>query len=463
MTGAETQLFAGQALLAEGWARDVLFRFAVDGTIDSATPDASPDGAPVAGGPVLPGMVDVHSHAFQRALAGRTERAGPGEDSFWTWREAMYGFVRRLSPNQVEAIATQLYTELLKQGYTSVGEFHYLHHAPDGAPYDNVAEMSVRVVAAARGAGIAITHLPVLYGYGGFGGAPLGEAQRRFQNTPDRLLRIVESLRGRFGGDRDVRIGAAPHSLRAVTPETLAETVASLHADDPVAPVHIHVAEQEKEIADCLAWSGQRPIEWLFNHAQPDSRWCLIQATHATDTELSHIAGSGAVAGLCPTTEANLGDGIFPLPPFLAAGGAYAVGSDSNSSVSPVEELRWLEYGQRLRDRRRNIVADPARPSVGAALWTAAAAGGAQALGRSAGVLAVGKRADLIVLDGGQLDLDGRQGDDILDAFIFAGNDCRVRDVMVGGVWQVTDGRHAAEENAARGYRNALRELLSSR
>ncbi len=461
MTGAESRLFAGQALLAEGWARDVLFRFAADGTIDSATPDASPDGAPVAGGPVLPGMVDVHSHAFQRALAGRTERAGPGEDSFWTWREAMYGFVRRLSPDQVGAIAAQLYVELLKQGYTSVGEFHYLHHAPDGAPYDNVAEMSVRVVAAARGAGIAITQLPVLYGYGGFGGAPLGDAQRRFRNTPDQLLRIVESLRDRFGGDPDVRIGAAPHSLRAVTHETLTETVAALHAGDPDAPVHIHVAEQEKEVADCLAWSGQRPIDWLFDHAQPDPRWCLIHATHATDTELSLIAGSGAVAGLCPATEANLGDGIFPLPPFLAAGGAYAVGSDSNSSLSPVEELRWLEYGQRMRDRRRNIAADPARPSVGASLWTAAASGGAQALGRSAGVLAAGKRADLIVLNGGDVDFDGRHGDDILDAFIFVGNRCRIRDVMVGGAWQVVDGHHAAEENAAKAYRNALRELLS--
>lgn len=461
MTESGPSFFAAQALLADGWARDVLFRFDEDGTIQSATPDTSARGATIVAGPVLPGMVDVHSHAFQRALAGRMERASAGEDSFWTWRETMYGFVLRLNPDQVEAIAGQLYVELLKQGYTAVGEFHYLHHAPDGGAYDEIAEMSLRIVAAARQSGIAITHLPVLYGYGGFGGAPVGDAQRRFQNSPDSLMRIVETLRGRFDDDPEVRIGLAPHSLRAVTNETLTETVVGLHKVDPTAPVHIHVAEQEKEVADCLAWSGQRPVDWLFDNAQPDPRWCLIHATHVSDTEVARIAGVGAVAGLCPVTEANLGDGIFPLPPFLAAGGIYAVGSDSNNTVSPVEELRWLEYGQRLRVGRRNIAADPRRPSVGAALWKAAAAGGAQALARPSGVLAAGKRADLIVLDGDQLDLAGQEGDDILDTLIFAGNEKRVRDVMVGGAWRVVDGHHVSEENAAQAYRNVLHELLS--
>jgi len=461
VTAPGPDLFAAQALLADGWARDVLFRFGDDGTILLATPDKSAGGATIAAGPVLPGMVDVHSHAFQRALAGRTERASAGEDSFWTWREAMYGFVLRLIPDHLEAIAAQLYVELLKQGYTAVGEFHYLHHAPDGGAYDEIAEMSLRIVAAARQAGIAITHLPVLYGYGGFGGADVGDAQRRFQNSPDSLIRIVETMRSQFSDDPDVRVGVAPHSLRAVTDETLTETVAALHADDPTAPVHIHVAEQKKEVADCLAWSGQRPVDWLFDNAQPDRRWCLIHATHVSDAEVARIAESGAVAGLCPVTEANLGDGIFPLPPFLAAGGVYAVGSDSNNTVSPVEELRWLEYGQRLRDGRRNIAADPRRPSVGAALWKAAAAGGAQALAQPAGTLAPGKRADLIVLDGDDIDLEGLEGDDILDTMIFAGNENRIRDVMVGGVWRVVDGHHAAEENAANAYRNTLHELSS--
>ena len=461
MTGADSQLFAAQALLDGGWARDVLFRFGDDGTILSAEPDTAPDGAPAAAGPVLPGMVDVHSHAFQRALAGRTERAAAGGDSFWTWREAMYGFVRRLTPDQVEAIATQLYVELLKGGYTAVGEFHYLHHAPDGSPYDDIAEMSLRVIAAAQCAGIAITHLPVLYGYGGFGGLAVGEAQKRFRNDPDALLRIVEALRGQFSADPDVVIGAAPHSLRAVTHETLTETVAALHAGDPAAPVHIHVSEQEKEVADCLAWSGQRPVDWLFGNLPPDPRWCLIHATHVSETEILRIAGSGAVAGLCPVTEANLGDGIFALPQYMSEDGIFAIGSDSNYTMNPMEELRWLEYGQRLRDGQRNIAAEPARPSVGATLWKAAALGGAQALARSSGTLAPGKRADLIVLDGNDIDIEGREGDDILDTMIFAGSGNRVRDVMIGGAWRVIEGHHLEEEFAARAYRNALRELSS--
>lgn len=462
MTSArEDALFARQALLGEGWARDVLFRFGPDGGIVSAMPGCVPDGAPVAAGPVLPGMVNVHSHAFQRALAGRAERAGPGPDSFWTWRETMYRFVSMLTPVHAEAIAAQLYIEMLKQGFTAVGEFHYLHHGPDGVPYGDPAEMSVRIVGAARRAGIAITHLPVLYGYGGFGGAPVATAQRRFWNAPERLLDIVAALRRRYGRDPDVTIGVAPHSLRAVTAETLNETVTAIRAQDPDAPVHIHIAEQEKEVADCVAWSGARPIEWLFDHAAPDSGWCLVHATHATTEELGRIAGSGAVAGLCPTTEANLGDGFFGLTPFRDAGGIYAVGSDSNSSVSPVEELRWLEYGQRLRDRQRNIVASDDRPSVGGTLWRAACAGGAQALGRAAGALAPGRRADLIVLDGDHVDIAGRRGDDVLDALIFAGNDRLVRDVMVGGVWRVREGRHGAEESAARGYRDALAGLLA--
>jgi formimidoylglutamate deiminase len=461
MTGVESRLFAAQALLAEGWADNVLFNFGTDGTILSATPDVTKNGLPTARGPVLPGMLDVHSHAFQRGLAGQTERAGPDNDSFWTWREAMYSFVRRLTPEQVEAIASQLYVELLKQGYTAVGEFHYLHHAPGGGRYDEIAEMSLRVVAAARYAGIAITHLPVLYSYGGFGCLAVGDAQRRFCNTPDALMRIVDAVRTQYREDVGVRVGIAPHSLRAVTSEILSETVSAVHSEDPTAPVHIHIAEQQKEVTDCIAWSGMRPVDWLFAHATPDPRWCLVHATHTNDAEIRRVADSGAIAGLCPTTEANLGDGVFPLPAYIASSGIYAVGSDSNSSTSPVEELRWLEYGQRLRDQKRNVTADANRLSVGANLWIAAAAGGAQALAQPSGKLAAGKRADLIVLDGEHVDLIGRQGDDILDGFLFSGNDCKVRDVMVGGVWRVVDGHHSEEEIVATAYRTSLRELLS--
>jgi formimidoylglutamate deiminase len=455
------RLFAHQALLPDGWARDVLVDIGENGDIADVVTGASSADAQIAAGPVLPGMANVHSHAFQRALAGHTERAGPNDDSFWTWRDAMYRFVSRLTPEHLEAIARQLYIEMLKQGYTAVGEFHYVHHGPDGTPYDDISEMSERVIAAAGMAGIAITHLPVLYGYGGFGGAPVADAQRRFHNAPDGLLRIVETVRQRHRADSNVRIGLAPHSLRAVTGDTLDAAVAGLKDIDPDAPIHIHVAEQEKEVADCLTWSGKRPVEWLYRHASPDKRWCLIHATHMTIEERTQLANSGAVAGICPTTEANLGDGLFPFESYESAGGAFAIGSDSHVSTSPVEELRWLEYGQRLMSRRRNIAASPERPSVGANLWRAGCSGGARALARHAGSIAIGGRADLIVLDGSHVNLASREGDEILDRFIFAGNDCMVRDVMVGGHWCIVEGHHDAEDVAAETYCRAIAELLS--
>jgi formimidoylglutamate deiminase len=461
VSDTEHVLFASQALLSDGWAQDVLFRIGRDGEIATISTNASGDNAQVMLGPVLPGMTNVHSHAFQRALAGRTERAGPSDDSFWTWRDAMYRFVSKLTPDHVEAIATQLYIEMVKQGYTAVGEFHYLHHGPDGTPYDEISEMSGRVIAAARQAGIAITHLPVLYGFGGFGGVPVADAQKRFHNEPEAVLRIVENLRRQYGSDLNVRIGLAPHSLRAVTASTLSETVDGLHGDDSSAPVHIHVAEQVKEVTDCLSWSGRRPVGWLFDHIEPDQRWCLIHATHLSSEERQRIVESGAVAGLCPTTEANLGDGLFPFDGFERAGGHFAIGSDSHVSISPVEELRWLEYGQRLLTRRRNVAASPSQPSVGGTLWRAAAKGGAQAIARKTGVLAPGMQADLIVLDGDHINLADRRGDDILDGLIFSGNDRVVRDVMVGGKWRVVDGHHAEEEKAEKDYRAVLSHLLS--
>ncbi len=454
-------VFAQQALLAEGWARDVLIDIDDKGRFGRITTGVSRGDASVAAGPVLPGMANVHSHAFQRALAGYTERAGPNEDSFWTWREAMYRFVSRLSPDQLEAISQQLFIEMLKQGYTSVGEFHYVHHGSDGVPYDDPTEMSERVISAARQVGLAITHLPVLYGFGGFAGAPLTETQKRFHNNPDALLRIVETLRYRHREDAGVRIGVAPHSLRAVTQNTLETMISDLHKIDETAPIHIHVAEQEKEVADCLAWSGKRPVEWLFEHANPDRRWCLIHATHTTNEELKRMAKSGVVVGICPTTEANLGDGLFPFRAYLDVGGAFAVGSDSHVSTSPVEELRWLEYGQRLATQRRNIAALPGRPSAGGSLWQSASTGGAQALARPTGAIAEGLQADLIVLDGSHANVAGRWDDDILDGLIFAGNDRLVRDVMVGGTWCIADGHHAMESAAAKNYGCAVAALLS--
>ncbi len=463
----ETRLFATRALLPDGWARDVVFTIADTGDLTAVSPNAAAQGAERAPGTVLPGMPNLHSHAFQRAMAGLAERAGPANanprgDSFWTWREVMYGFVRRLQPEHAEAIAAQLYVEMLKAGYTAVGEFHYLHHDPEGRPYADLAEMARRVVAAATATGIGLTLLPVLYGYGGFGGQPAGEGQRRFLNEPERLLSIIQALRADTAADPQVTVGVAPHSLRAVTPETLTAMVAEVHALDARAPIHIHVAEQGREVQDCIEWCGARPVEWLLQNAPVGPRWCLVHATHITDGEAARLAASRAVAGLCPTTEANLGDGVFPAPDYLAADGAFGIGSDSHISVSPVEELRWLEYGQRLNLKQRNVLAGgEGTPSVGALLFRRALTGGAQALARPIGRLAPGCRADLVVLDDDNPALYGRNGDVLLDSLIFAGNTNPVRAVMAGGRWVVQNGHHPHEEKIFAAYTAAMDVLLA--
>ena len=463
MTG--TTYFAERALLPDGWARDVRLEVGDDGALTAVQPDSSSNGAVALKGPALPGMPNLHSHAFQRAMAGLTERAriaagDAGEDSFWTWREVMYGFVRRLNPDQVQAIAAQLYVEMLEAGYTAVGEFHYLHHDPEGAPYDDPAEMSRRVIAAARSSGIGLTHLPVLYGYGGFGGKPAGEGQRRFLNTPERYLELLALIHGEVRDDPQLHLGIAPHSLRAVTPESLAAALDGINELDNEAPVHIHVAEQQPEVRDCIDWSGLRPTEWLLTHQDLDPRWCLVHATHMTDEEAVALARTGAVVGLCPTTEANLGDGVFPAGAYLGAGGEIGIGSDSHISVSPVEELRWLEYSQRLTLKRRNLLAgEGGSPSVGARLYKAALAGGARALGRPIGRLAIGCRADLLVLDGELPCLWGKDGDVLLDAVMFAGNRNPVRDVMVGGAWLVGEGRHRDRDAILADYRAVIAAL----
>jgi formimidoylglutamate deiminase len=371
----------------------------------------------------------------------------------------MYGFVGKLGPDDLEAIAAQLYVEMLKAGYTAVGEFHYLHHAPDGGSYENPAEMSHRVAAAAERSGIGITLLPVLYGFGGFDGEAAGEGQRRFLNDPERFARIVEVLVEGSREDPQIRTGIAPHSLRAVTPETLGEALAALDALDEGAPVHIHIAEQTKEVDDCLAWSGERPVEWLLERFPVGARWCLVHATHVNQSELAAIVESNAVVGLCPTTEANLGDGIFPAVDFLRAGGLFGIGSDSHISVSPVEELRWLEYGQRLTNRARNLLGSGDGSSVGARLYRLALAGGAKALGRPVGRFRKGARADLLVLDPKAPTLIGRSGDELLDALVFAGNVNPVRDVMVGARWVVREGRHESEEPILEAYRRTIENL----
>jgi formimidoylglutamate deiminase len=434
-----------------GWRGDVAFAVDDRGRITQAQ-----GGTPqYLDGWVLPGMPNLHSHAFQRAMAGLAERRGPSDDSFWTWRETMYAFAACIDPDTLQAIAAQLYVEMLKAGYTQVCEFHYLHHRPDATPYAQPEAMSLALIEAAREAGIALTLLPVLYMSGGFDGRPLSPRQRRFGHDVDSYLRLLTTLRKLES--EDLRVGVALHSLRAI-PEQAWRGVVE-HEALKTGPVHIHIAEQIGEVQDCLATRGARPVEWLFDHASIDKRWCLVHATHLTESETAQIARSGAVAGLCPTTEANLGDGLFPLARYLDANGVIGIGSDSHISISPVEELRWLEYGQRLNTRHRNVAARHAGESVGETLWRAALRGGAQAADLPIGTLGEGARADLIVLDQDSPLLAARDSRSAMDSFLFAGNAPMVRNVMAGGKWVVRDFQHRDEARIAARYRSAVERL----
>lgn len=456
MVGIMPIFFAARALLPQGWAENVRFEVDERGYLSSVQPGGTPAGAERLQGPVLPGMPNLHSHAFQRVMAGLAEVAGPTQDSFWTWRDLMYRMVGRLEPEQLQAVARQLYIEMLKAGYTSVAEFHYVHNDRDGRPYAAPAELGGRIAEAARSAGIGLTLLPVLYSYSGFGAALPNEGQRRFINSTESYLSLLPELAATL--DPSQRLGLCFHSLRAVSAEQLTTV---LGATDTQWPVHIHIAEQQKEVDDCLAWSGRRPIEWLYEHVPVDQRWCLVHATHAQPHEVALMARSQAVAGLCLTTEANLGDGLFPATDFLAAGGRFGIGSDSHVSVSPAEELRWLEYGQRLRDQQRNRLVTAHQRNVGQHLYEQALRGGAAALGQAVGALSVGQRADWLVLDGADPYLHTAPAESVLNRWLFAGGDRQVRDVMVGGRWVVRDGHHRDEAASAADFSHVLKALLA--
>ena len=397
----------------------------------------------------LPGIANLHSHAFQRAMAGLAERQTDRSDSFWTWRETMYRMAARFDPDSLHAVASQLYVEMLEAGYTSVCEFHYLHHAPDGRPYGTPTAMSDALVAAAGDTGIRLTLLPVLYMTGGFDGRPLGERQKRFGHDFDGYLRLFEALYARRGGM--LRVGCALHSLRAVPEAAMREVLAALPHD---VPIHIHVAEQIGEVQDCLAMRDLRPVEWLLRNAPVDARWTLVHATHLNDGEVRDIARSGATVAICPTTEANLGDGLFRLRDYLDAGGAWGIGSDSHVSVSPVEELRWLEYGQRLATRRRNIAVAPDSPGVGTTLLRGVLASRARATGFDR------LDDDLVVLDPGAPALAAAQAGDVAERWIFGGNVPLVREVHVGGRQVVVDGMHPRRDGIAARYAATMQSLL---
>jgi formiminoglutamate deiminase len=449
-------LWFGSALLPGGWADNV--RLTLDGgkilRVETGIAAGADDERH---GIAVPGLSNLHSHAFQRGMAGLAERRGPEGDNFWTWREVMYRFLDRLTPEDVEAIAAQAYVEMLETGFTRVGEFHYLHHAPDGARYSNIAELAERIATAANATGIALTLLPVFYAHANFGGVPAVPGQRRFVNDIDAFAELMAASRRAIEALADARIGVAPHSLRAVTPEELPEIVALAEGG----PVHIHAAEQTKEVEDCLAWSGARPVEWLLDHAGVDERWCLVHATHMSEAETVALAGSGAVAGLCPVTEANLGDGVFPATTYLCAGGVFGIGTDSNILIDPAEELRGLEYAQRLGGRARNVLASAAGRSTGRELFDGALAGGSRALGAASAALRAGAAADLIGLDPAHPSLAGRRANSVLDSWLFAGYRGVVDCVWRRGDKLVERGCHRARESVTTRYRETIGRLLS--
>jgi formimidoylglutamate deiminase len=450
-------LWFASALLEGGWIENVRFGIEAGRIVRieagvAATQDDEQHRV------AMPGIPNVHSHAFQRAMAGLTESAGPGADSFWTWRNLMYRFVERLSPEDLEAISAFAFAEMLEAGFTRVGEFHYLHHDREGTPYADIGELASRIAAAAQESGIGLTLLPVFYAHSNFGSTAPSQAQRRFINDLEQFAKLLDASRRAIVPLQAGRIGVAPHSLRAVSPQELA----ALMSMAPNVPVHLHIAEQLKEVADCIAWCGSRPVDWLLDHASVDERWCLVHATHVNPDEVHRLAACGAVVGLCPLTEANLGDGIFPASEFLSAGGSYGIGTDSNVLINSAEELRTLEYAQRLMHRRRNVLARGVEHSTGRSLIDAAIAGGARALGgdQPPGLM-VGADADIVSLDTTHDALASRRGDALLDSWIFA-----ARGSVIDCVWRfgrkvVSGGRHVRRDAITTRYRRVLADLLA--
>lgn len=457
----QKKLFAKHALLPTGWATDVQIAWNEQGIIEQVT-----TGTPNTVGlesveHLIPGMPNLHSHAFQRAFSGLTEYRSSQQDSFWSWRKLMYAFASRISPEQLEAVATWLYAEMLEAGYTSVCEFHYVHHQPDGQSYANAATLSQSLLNAAKNTGIGITLLPVCYQASGFGGLPPNEGQKRFINATPDMLKLLEQLQPLCKA-QDARLGVAPHSLRAITPSNLQELVTGLRRIDNTAPIHIHIAEQVKEVEDCIAWSGQRPVAWLMDHIDVNAHWCLVHATHMDNHEYKQAAASGAVVGICPTTEANLGDGIFDFPQWRTHQGNWGIGSDSHATVSAAEELFMLEYSQRLNLRQRNVGASEAFPEVASNLYLQAVKGGAQASGRAIGGIATGQRADFVELDKDNVAIAKLPAEKILSGHVFGSS----RTTAINRVWAQGQLRvnktHRLHETARRAFIDARAQLLDT-
>lgn len=450
-----TEFHFDQILLPHGWANDVSVLVGADGCIERIEVEAEQSAGASHHALALPGMANLHSHAFQRGMAGLSERRGPGADSFWSWRQIMYGFNDHLTPDHARALAALVYCEMLESGFTAVGEFHYLHHDRDGTPYDDIGEMAGAVCAAAAETGIGMTLLPVFYRWAGFGDQAPSPGQRRFINDPDRYARLMEAARRHTGALEHGRVGIAPHSLRAASSADIAE-ILPLAQDGPV---HIHIAEQVKEVEECCAALGARPVQHLLDNQPVDARWCLVHATHLDDTEIRRLAESEGVAGLCPLTEANLGDGLFPAVEFLDHYGRIGIGSDSHIRIDLPEEIRLLEYGRRLTDRRRNVLAETGQ-STGRRLFTECLSGGEQALQQNTGRIETGARADFVVLDTSDPVLAGRDEDLALDSWIFSGDSRQVSHVYVGGRAVVREGRALCRDAVNRDYAAAMADIM---
>jgi len=455
------QYFVANILLSDGWEKNITLTIE-QGVIVGITDEKAPN-ATVITGTVIPGMVNCHSHAFQRAFAGFSEQGSEGKDSFWTWRKIMYQFLAKLTPEDAQIIATQLYIEMLKMGYTRVTEFHYLHHNEQGQCYSEseqgLATMARAIFLAAKTAGIGLTMLPVLYQYAGFGEQVPNQGQQRFINSTPQFNQLVSDCFTLTSQFENTNVGIAPHSLRAVNKVAIEAAVSHVRSLDEKAPIHIHISEQQQEVDDCLSHYGKRPVQWLLDNIELDQHWCLIHATHINEQEQQGIINSQAIAGICPTTEANLGDGVFPSQTFLAKGGKFAIGSDSHISVNPIEELRWLEYAQRLTTQQRAILSDDDTPSVGQSLWQRAALGGAQSTNSNTGSLAIGKQADLLVLDPEKTRLYANNNQHLLDSIIFASRENMINDVMVNGHWVISSKQHPQQQQSAADFARLLTKL----
>lgn len=455
------KLYAKNILLSDGWATNQTLT--VEEGVITAIDSGLIQGAEIAHGAVIPGMVNCHSHAFQRAFAGFSEQGSEGQDSFWTWRKIMYQFLAKLTEVDAKVIAKQLYIEMLKMGYTRVAEFHYLHHDIEGNTYEEhsagLATMADAIFQAAKESGIGLTLLPVLYQFSGFGEQTPNKGQKRFINSTTQFNKLVSDCFILSKEYSNTNVGIAPHSLRAVNKESLTKAVTHVRLLDKNAPVHIHISEQKKEVDDCLNHYGKRPVQWLLDNIELDKHWCLIHATHIDEHERQGIIAKQAIAGICPTTEANLGDGIFPTTEFLAENGTLAIGSDSHISVNPIEELRWLEYAQRLTKQQRAILATTEQSSVGQNLWQHAALGGAQSTNSNTGSLSLGKQADLLVLEHEKTKLFANSNQYLMDSVIFASQQHPIKDVMVNGVWVVRNQQHNEQAESANKFAALLTQL----